>query len=337
MVASRGRIGTLPRIDEPQPTLASMALNYLGSKASGRMGAILQKLASLLETTPMDVAGTPAPAAAGVMSAQAARELPVLLRKLYVHGSEPAERAVRQLAQEEVPAEVIIPRFEAVYREPPQERVVLTSNVEAFLRALADLPSGALSRVKTAVYDAPVDFLGRARNRFVSGTYSPQSQSLQVQVPLRTTVRTGALRVPETVAHEATHAATVREDLLDSIVDYLRSLGWKFEVPPEFTPRYIGSEYAPRTVGELLASARSTEWPDVAPPSTWMKVRSGSGYVPYGLTAPMEDVAESGAYAMLEAMPRMYTRRYATQIGALRQNPRYEAIKRLLRAAGVDI
>lgn len=302
----------------------------------GKVKAFLSELNA--PRTPAEAAvdiGTPV--VAGTMSTSAAKELPVLLRKLYLHGSAPAERVVKGLVQEEIPVEVTIPRFEMVYRQIPGQRAVLASNVEAFLRTLADLPKGALSRVKTAVYNSPVDFLGRARYRTVSGAYFPSAQSLQVHVPPGTAVRTGAVRIPETVAHEATHAATTREDLLGDIVDYLRELGWKFEVPPEFSPQYIGRGYTPRTVGELYSTARPTEWPDVVPPTTWMKVRERGRYIPYGLISPMEDVAEAGSYAMLEAMPRMYTKRYAKQIDALRQNLRYEAIKRLLRAAGVDI
>jgi hypothetical protein len=207
------------------------------------------------------------------------------------------------------------------------------------LEILGDLPKGALEPAKTLKVAARFVPKPMAPPPGLYGRYYPESRTVYVfPSAARTRPPEG---LPQTITHELTHAVSeATPEARELAMKYIRdAAGWALsrEEGLKKTPwAMFLPERPPRTYEELsaLPHVGAGTWihvpPDVpAPPSPpWRD---------YWRFSPLEDIAEAGSYAVLEAMPRKYAGQYAAQIEALRRNPRYEAIKKLLRAAGVEI
>lgn len=327
----------------PIPTGLSVLAEKVGSPT-------LQAVADFIRPAPEDIASMPGPLAIGEFSAKGARLLPKVLDNLLKARSGHTLTRARGdfedwLSEEFDPVLVGVTPLSSVIDPLAQKSII-----ENFLRTLTDAPKGSLARASGTYLSVRPATLTAS----VSGQYDPLDQGIRVAarvIPSNMT-ESAAQRVNDhvsrTLMHEFAHSLSDTPTPYQEVLRYLDDVGWgyfdsKLDHPAK-SDIVRGQQHAPSSFWSLFQTQYPT-WPaDARPtqpvPKYWAMVpdpHKSNQLVPYGSVHPIEDIAEAGAYALLDSMPSHYAQSFPQEVAALKADPRYNLIRKLLQSAGVEI
>jgi hypothetical protein len=314
-----------PMPDASQGTLLDVLYDVTGKQG-------FKTAADLLRPTEVDIGSMSAPLAAGKLGAAGLKTAGDLLQDSYskyllaklqrpVDTNKLTDVLVGlysefdKLLQDKYPMVVDVPLYGYLEDFPGYTK----NSILKFLETLDEMPENALEGLSELVlrehpYSLAPD---------VAGRYTPVINRLHIYPAA---MRGGfsnldTADVPHVLAHELAHHVFSRagDDLATrkKIYDYLQDIGWpNIPEPHQYSINEFG--YLDYDRGWRALPAPSSSWENLIGP--WDE---------YFLHHPIEDMAESGGFALLETSPK-FAELYRPQIQALNANQRV-AIKDLLQ------
>lgn len=318
--------------------LGEMAARRAAKALTGAFGKVLGRRSS--------AAARPVPKREGISQSVAED----LLRRYYrpeesyvttTNAWQEKNRILREL-EKHMPVSIRIPED-----RPPErffaEPLSGLTKLAGYLSVLSKLPPETFSRAGKVGFS----FLGPPKAYFKLRPLGDPERGIYITGVPRHAPEEVTQYAPLRLAHEAVHSLlypTVGETY-EKILRFLDATGWKFP-RPDRSGWEVGSQFAPSTYDDLSQMFYQPYWPreglpETLPPSSWRKGQPfETAGVTYAERHPVEDLAESGAYRILESYPVMAeaeSEALAGGIRGLQENVRHGPITEVLRAAGVPL